>query len=67
MNENLICDRDGLVMFYCSACGEPLAEGDFYDQGLRLPDFGETRDEYCDAELLDGTTHYDCMRGSKGR
>jgi hypothetical protein len=67
MNQNLIRNRDGSVMFYCSDCGEPLAEDDFYDQGMRLPEHGETRDEYCDAELLDGTTHNDCLRGRNGR
>ena len=57
-----ITDRNGRIMFRCSACDEPLTTDDFFDLGLRFPDDGETQDDYFTAELLDGLKHTDCSR-----
>ena len=58
-------DFSGRIFFHCSACGAPLTDDDFIDLGLRAPDSGEGRDEYCDAELLDSVRHADCARARK--
>ncbi len=44
---------DGRPLFTCRACRTPLSAVDLADLGLRVPDAGETADEYCHAELLD--------------
>jgi hypothetical protein len=59
-------DYSGEIMFCCCACGVALTTDDFFEQGMRLPDNGESREEYCDAELLEGTTHIDCSRAIAG-
>ena len=56
----LILDRRGNPLLRCSRCGGALAEDDVYAQGLRLPDPGETADEYLEAELIDSLHHVDC-------
>jgi len=60
-----ILDFHGQIMFFCGACGEPLTHDDFYEIGLRLPDQGETRDDYCEAELIDKIEHVDCLRSAR--
>lgn len=60
-----ILDRNGRVMFVCSQCGQPVTVDDFFDLGLRLPDDGETRDDYFSAELLDDLSHIDCSRAKR--
>ena len=55
-------DFRGVVFFQCATCGLGLNERDFYELGMRIPDWGESRDEYCDAELIDDVTHSDCQR-----
>ena len=57
-----IADHHGRIIFRCPACGEPLTADDFFDLGLRLPDDGETRDDYFAAELLDDLSHATCSR-----
>jgi hypothetical protein len=37
----------------------------FFETGLRLPDQGESRDDYCDAELIDSVMHVDCLRTTR--
>ena len=59
---NAILDRNGCVMFVCSQCGQPVTTDDFFELGLRLPDDGETQDDYFSAELLDDLSHVDCAR-----
>ncbi|HXK32872.1 MAG TPA: hypothetical protein VNM91_02530 [Dehalococcoidia bacterium] len=49
-------------MFRCRSCGEPLTADDFFHLGMRLPDEGEERDDYCAAELIDDATHVNCLR-----
>lgn len=57
-----IVDNRGKAMFACSLCGVAMTDDDFFDQGLRLPDAGESLDEYCDAELTDVFRHLACVR-----
>jgi hypothetical protein len=60
MNEPLR-DHRGRVMFGCSLCGGALAKEDLFELGLRLPDSGETAEEYRDAELIDDLQHARCL------
>jgi len=52
-------------MFVCPDCGEALTADDVFEHGLRLPDCGETRDEYFEAELLDNLGHVSCLRARR--
>ncbi len=47
-------------MFICPRCGGELSGADVVDLGLRLPDYGESASEYCDAELVDNLIHMEC-------
>ena len=58
-------DEHGHVMFLCGNCAAPISVDDFFDLGLRLPDRGESADEYRDAELLDRIDHVDCARAAR--
>lgn len=60
-----ILDERGRVMFRCAACGGAISVDDFFQLGLRLPDLGESADDYRDAELLDRIDHVDCVRASR--
>ena len=62
---NAILDRHGTAIFVCADCGEPLTADDLFDLGLRVPDDGESRDDYFAAELLDGLSHVDCTQGKR--
>lgn len=62
MTGKTILDSHGRVMFHCADCGNPMTEDDFFALSLRVPDWGETRDEYCDAELVDTVRHAECGR-----
>ena len=55
-----VVDYSGSVMFRCRRCGAALTEEDFFAIGLRLPEHGESREDYCDAELIDDVTHAAC-------
>ena len=57
-----VADFRGLIMFSCESCGKALNGDDFFALGMRVPDPGESRDDYCEAELLDVVKHVDCMR-----
>lgn len=57
---DVILDERARVMFRCGACGEPMARTDFFDQGMRLPERGESASDYCDAELIDRFEHTAC-------
>ncbi|MDI6858769.1 MAG: hypothetical protein QME71_10705 [Dehalococcoidia bacterium] len=59
-SEGILLDARGLPLFCCRACQRPLTRRDFAELGLRLPDPGETAGEYCDEELIDDLTHFDC-------
>ena len=56
-----ITDSAGRPMFTCRRCGGALTADDFFELGMRLPDHGESRDDYCDAELLDYVEHAACV------
>ena len=60
-----VLDPHGVVMFHCASCGGPITKDDFFEQSLRLPDYDEGRDDYCDAELLDEIRHTACVRAAK--
>ena len=60
-----IADSEGRPMLRCSSCGAPLTQDDFFDLGLRLPDLGESRNDYVDAELIDSVVHVRCIRSAK--
>jgi hypothetical protein len=62
----IFADAQGHPFFRCRVCGAPITESDFGDLGLRVPEHGETRDEYCDAELIDDIAHKGCV-GASGR
>jgi hypothetical protein len=63
----IIADAQGRPLFRCRVCGTPITERDFADLGLRVPEYGETRDEYCDAELIDDIAHKACVGARTGR
>ena len=58
--ETPILDERGRVMFHCGACDGAILVDDFFQLGLRLPERGESADDYRDAELLDRIDHVDC-------
>ena len=60
-----ILDERGRAMFHCGACGGAISVDDFFQLGLRLPDRGESADDYRDAELLDRIDHVDCLRAAR--
>jgi hypothetical protein len=55
-----VLDAAGRRMFECRECGRALTVDDFFVLGMRLPERGETRDDYCDAELIDSVRHAVC-------
>lgn len=61
-----ILDERGRVMFRCLDCAQPMTRSDFFDLGLRLPELGETPDDYCDTELIDGFEHAACHERRRG-
>ncbi len=58
-------DRRGKALFICPHCSGELTDEDVISQGLRLPSHDETRDEYCEAELVDDLEHLACARGQQ--
>lgn len=60
-----VLDQYGRIMFFCRACGAPITQDDLFELGLRLPDAGETKEEFCDRELLDGVEHVDCLKAAR--
>lgn len=64
-SHDVVRDFRGAVMFRCRNCGQPLTADDFFHLGLRLPDEGEERDDYCAAELIDDATHLSCLRARR--
>lgn len=60
-----VVDFQGRIMFYCAACGSPITKSDIFELGLRLPEPGESKDDYCEAELIDAITHVDCLKAAR--
>ena len=58
-------DRHGNVMFWCDRCRMPISRSDILDLGMRLPDYGETAEDYRDAELIDAFRHSSCAAAAK--
>ena len=71
MNKNTIVAPDavtdfrGEVLFRCGICHLVLTKDDFFEMSLRLPDQGESRDAYCEAELIDEMSHTACLRAAR--
>jgi hypothetical protein len=60
-----IPDAAGRPMFTCRRCGIALTADDLFELGMRLPDDGESRDDYCDAELIDYVEHPACVAAAR--
>ena len=60
-----IVDEHGNVMFWCHQCHSPISRSDILDLGMRLPDYGESAEEYLDAELIDSFQHPVCGAAAK--
>jgi hypothetical protein len=52
-------------MFRCRFCDAPLTVDDFFELSMRLPERGESVEEFYDAELLDSVEHAGCARQSR--
>ncbi len=61
-----IVDHLGKVMFWCESCGSAMTRSDIEDLGLRAPDYGETAQDYLDAELVDSFRHPRCLASKAG-
>jgi hypothetical protein len=59
-HEEPLLDFRGRTMFYCTRCGAPISRSDILEFGARLPDDGETAEDYLDSQLLDGIDHVRC-------
>jgi hypothetical protein len=57
-----IVDDRGRVMFRCDRCCGAMSLDDLFELGLRIPERGESADEYRDAELIDRLDHVGCAR-----
>lgn len=62
---DIVTDFRGRVLFYCGTCGAALTKDDFFDMSLRLPRQTESRDDYCEAELIDEMSHTACLRAAR--
>jgi hypothetical protein len=58
---DIVCDYRGEPVLHCSTCGRALSVAEFFELGLRPLDSGESREEYCDAEVIDSVTHTACV------
>lgn len=63
--EGMLRDQRGAPLFRCSVCGGPLSVVDFFHQGLRYPESGETAQDYLDTELIDELAHHDCVSAAR--
>ena len=55
-------DHRGRPMFVCPGCDRALSGDDIIAQGLRLPEPGESPDDYFEAELIDQLEHLACTQ-----
>lgn len=62
---NALFDGRGRTPFVCADCGKPISIDDLFDLGLRVPDDGESRDDYFAAELLESLSHVGCTAGQR--
>jgi hypothetical protein len=60
-----VVDHRGNAMFHCESCDGPITRLDIEDLGLRLPDSGESADDYLDAELVDVFRHTLCANAAR--
>jgi hypothetical protein len=59
--QEIVGDLSGRPFMTCAACSGPLCKEDFWKAKLRLPEHGETPEEYRDAELIDDLRHVSCV------
>jgi hypothetical protein len=60
-----VVDEHGNVMFWCNQCRAPMTRSDILNLGMRLPDYGESAEDYLDAELIDSFRHPTCAGAAK--
>jgi hypothetical protein len=60
-----LVDHLGRIMFHCRLCAAPISRSDILEFGARLPDYGETADDYLDSQLLDSIEHTSCIAAAK--
>jgi hypothetical protein len=58
--DDALLNPDGGPMFRCATCGEALTPSDLLNLKLRLPEPGESYEEYAEAELIDKMEHLAC-------
>lgn len=64
-NEALL-GPDNRPMLVCAICCRGLTTDDVFELGLRLPEPGETWEEYAEKELIDSIEHVACAEGRRG-
>jgi hypothetical protein len=64
---DVLLDPDNRPMFVCAICGRALTRDDIFELGLRLPEPGETWEEYGEADLIDAIEHVVCAESRAGR
>jgi hypothetical protein len=62
-----LLDYKGRTMFLCTRCREPISREDILEFGARLPEHGETAEDYLDSQLLDGIDHVQCVASAAAR
>lgn len=67
LEDEPVTDYRGRVMFHCDLCGAAMTRRDFFDAQLRLPEHGETAEDYADAELIDRFEHARCRAAIDAR
>lgn len=65
LSNDAVLDHQGRIMFLCPACGAPISRSDLFELGLRFPEPGESKDDYCEAELIDSVTHVACLKSGR--
>jgi hypothetical protein len=65
ITSDAVTDFRGQIMFRCGVCRVALTKEDFFEMSLRLPDSGESKDDYCEAELIDEMSHTACLRAAR--
>lgn len=65
--DEVLLGPDKRPMFVCAVCGRALTRDDIFELGLRLPEPGETREEYAETDLVDAVEHIACAESRAGR
>ena len=62
IGQQQLSDYQGRTVIICASCGNPVTTDDLFELGLRIPDDGESQDDYFSAELIDDLQHQRCAR-----